>query len=380
MSSLILTEDQLMFRDSVKRFAAERMPVAQLRRLRDSNDDVGFSREVWKAMAEMGWAGVLVPEEFGGVGFGYVGAGLIAEEIGRNLSATPLLSSAVLGVTALVKGGSDAHKQALLSDIAGGSLLAALAIDERGRHVPYAVATRATGTAGRFKLTGKKLHVLDGHVADQLIVSARTSNDVECRDGITLFLVDPKAPGVTITRTGIVDSRNAALVELRDVNVSSEEIVGTLDKGSVVLDAVLDAGRVVLAAELLGIAQEAFDRTLTYLREREQFGVKIGSFQALQHRAAHLFCEIELTRSVVLRALQGLDAKESNASTLVCMAKARASEVARLATNEAVQMHGGIGMTDDFDIGFFMKRARAAADTFGDACYHTDRFAQMSGY
>ena len=380
MSLLVLTDDQLMFRDSAKRFAAERTPVAQMRKLRDTNDAAGFSRDVWKEMAEMGWAGVLVPEEFGGVGFGYVGAGLIAEEIGRNLSATPMLSSAVLGVTALLNGGSDAHKQALLGEVAAGSMLLSLATDERSRHAPYAIGTRATGTAGRYKLTGKKLHVLDGHVADQLIVSARTSNDVESRDGITLFIVDPKAPGVTITRTSIVDSRNVAVVELRDVSVSSDEIVGEPDKGSAVLDAVLDAGRVVLAAELLGISQEAFERTLTYLRERDQFGVKIGSFQALQHRAAHLFCEIELTRSVVLRALQALDAKEANASTLVCLAKGRASEVARLATNEAVQMHGGIGMTDDFDIGFFMKRARAAAETFGDAYYHTDRFAQIAGY
>jgi len=380
MSSLVLNEDQSMFRDAAKRFVAARAPVSQMRKLRDSNDSVGFSRDVWKEMAEMGWAGVLVPEEFGGAGFGYLGAGLIAEEIGRNLSATPLLSSAVLGVTALLEGGSDVQKHELLGKIANGALLLALATDERVRHAPHLVATVATGTAAKFKLSGKKLHVLDGHVADRLIVSARTSNDVESRDGITLFLVDAQASGVTITRTSIVDSRNAATVELRDVIVSSDDLVGSLDKGGLVLDVVLDAGRVVLAAELLGVSQEAFDRTLAYLREREQFGVKIGSFQGLQHRAAQLFCEIELTRSVVMRALQAFDAKEANASTLVCLAKARASEIARLATNEAVQMHGGIGMSDEFDIGFFMKRARAAAETFGDTYYHTDRFARMSGY
>jgi acyl-CoA dehydrogenase len=354
--------------------------VAQLRQLRDSRDAVGFDRKVWKEMAEMGWAGVLIPEQFGGFGFGFVGAGLIAEEIGRNLSATPFLSTAILGATALIKGGTSAQKEALLAPIAAGDLIVALAVDERARHAPLSVATRATGSAGKYKLNGKKLHVLDGHVADRLIVSARTSGDVEARDGITLFLVDPKAPGVTITRVAGVDSRNSAYVELRDVSVSSEDIIGTLDKGAAVLEAVLDAGRAVLAAELLGVAAEAFERTLGYLREREQFGVKIGSFQALQHRAAHLFCEIELLRSVVLRALQALDSSESSSALLVCLAKGRASEVARLATNEAVQMHGGIGMTDEFDIGFFMKRARAAAETFGDAFYHTDRYAQMSGY
>jgi acyl-CoA dehydrogenase len=375
--TLVLTDDQLMFRDAAKRFAAERTPVAQLRKLRDDVDPVGFSREVWKEMAEMGWAGVLVPEDHGGVGFGFVGAGLIATEIGRNLSSTPMLSSAVLAVTALLRGGTQAQKETLLPAIAGGDLLMAFATDECVRHTPYHIATRC---AGKYKLSGRKLHVLDGHVADRLIVSARTSGDTGARDGITLFLVDPKANGVTITRSSMVDSRNSATVDLRDVPVTDADVVGTFDKGAIVLDAVLDAGRAVLAAELLGVAEEAFERTLSYLREREQFGVKIGTFQALQHRAAHLFCEIELVRSVVLQTLQPLDAGEPTASSLVCLAKAKASDVARIATNEAVQMHGGIGMTDEFDIGFFMKRARAATETFGDQYYHTDRFAQLSGY
>jgi alkylation response protein AidB-like acyl-CoA dehydrogenase len=315
--SLVLTEDQLMFRDAAKRFAAERAPVAQLRKLRDQNDGVGFDREVWKEMAHMGWAGVLVPEEHGGAGFGYVGAGLIAEEIGRNLSATPVLSTAVLAVTALIRGGTVAQKEALLPAIASGDLIVALASDEKNRHAPHSIATRAAGGSGKLKLSGRKIHVLDGHVADRLIVTARTSGDVESRDGITLFLIDAKANGVSITRTPTVDSHNAAAVELRDVTVSDSDVIGTLDKGAVVLDAVLDAGRAVLAAELLGVAEESFERTLTYLREREQFGVKIGTFQALQHRAAHLFCEIELVRSVVLRTLQALDAQEPTASNLV---------------------------------------------------------------
>jgi acyl-CoA dehydrogenase len=378
--SLVLTEDQLMFRDATKRFAAQRAPVAQLRKLRDDNDATGFDREVWREMAQMGWAGVLVPEEHGGAGFGYVGAGLIAEEVGRNLSATPLLSTAVLGVTALLRGGTVTQREALLPAIAGGDIVVALASDEKNRHAPHSIATRAAGGSGRFKLGGRKLHVLDGHVADRLIVTTRTSGDVESRDGITLFLIDARATGVVVTRTPTVDNHNAAAVELRDVMVSDTDVVGTFDKGAVVLDAVLDAGRAVLAAELLGVAEESFERTLTYLREREQFGAKIGTFQSLQHRAAHLFCEIELVRSVVLRALQALDAQEPTASNLVCLAKAKATDVARIATNEAVQMHGGIGMTDEFDIGFFMKRARAAGETFGDYYYHADRFAQLAGY
>ena len=378
--SLVLNEDQQMFRDAARRFAAERAPVAQLRKLRDQNDGVGFDRQVWKEMANMGWAGVLVPEEHGGAGFGYVGAGLIAEEIGRNLSATPLLSTSVLAVTALLRGGSAAQRDALLPAIAGGDLIVALASDEKNRHAPRMTATRATGASGKFKLNGRKIHVLDGHVADRLIVTARTSGDVESREGITLFLIDGKASGVNVTRTPTVDSHNAASIELRDVVVSESDVIGTFDKGAVVLDAVLDAGRAVLAAELLGVAEESFERTLGYLRDREQFGVKIGTFQSLQHRAAHLFCEIELVRSVVLRTLQALEAQEPTASNLVCLAKGKATDVARIATNEAVQMHGGIGMTDEFDIGFFMKRARAAGETFGDYYYHADRYAQLSGY
>jgi acyl-CoA dehydrogenase len=377
---LVLNEDQLMFRDAAKRFTAERAPVAQLRQLRDDNDATGFSPALWKEMADMGWAGVLVPEEYGGVAFGYSGVGLIAEEIGRNLSSTPLLSSAVLAVTALVAGADAARRSELLPRLASGELLMAVAVDENSRHAPFRVTTQAVAEGDGYVLNGRKTLVLDGHVAEHLIVSARTGGAPEERGGITLFLIDAKAPGVSITRSHIVDSRGVATVELRGVKVASGSVLGKPGEGATVLDAVLDAGRVVLAAELLGIAQESFERTLTYLRERDQFGVKIGSFQALQHRAAHLFCEIELTRSVVLRALQALDGQEANRSTLVSLAKARASEVARIATNEAVQMHGGIGVTDEFDIGFFMKRARAAAETLGDAYFHTDRFAQLAGY
>jgi len=378
--SLILTDDQQMFRDAARRFASERAPVSQLRKLRDDSDPTGFDKNVWKEMADLGWAGVLVPEEYGGVAFGFVGAGLIAEEIGRNLSVAPFVSTGVLACCALSKGGSAAQKHALLPSIAAGDFLAALAIDERSRHAPHYVATRAVASGGRYRLSGRKLHVLDGHVADRLIVSARTSGDTDSRDGITLFLIDGEAPGVSISRTHNVDSHNSASVELHDVPATSEDVIGVVDKGAAVLDDALDAGRAILAAELLGIAQSAFDRTLVYLREREQFGARIGSFQSLQHRAAHLFCEIEIVRSTVLRTLQALDAHEPAAQSLTCLAKAKAGQVAQLATNEAVQMHGGIGMTDEFDIGFFMKRARAAGETLGDANYHTDRFAQLAGY
>src|SRR5262249_54993987 len=195
-----------------------------------SSDATGFKKEVWKEMAEMGWAGVLIPEDQGGVGFGFVGAGVIAEEVGRNLSATPLLSTAVLAATALLKAGSDAQKAAYLPRIASGDAIFALASDEKARHAPFAIATRAVPSAGKYKLSGTKTYVLDGHVAEKLIVAARTSGDVDSKEGITLFIVDAKAPGVSISRIASVDSRNAAHVELRDVSVSADDVLGAVDK------------------------------------------------------------------------------------------------------------------------------------------------------
>jgi acyl-CoA dehydrogenase len=289
------------------------------------------------------------------------------------------VSSAVAATTALLKGGSLGQQQRWLPAIASGEAVLTVALDERSRHAPFHVAAVAAPDGADYRLSGTKLNVLDGHVADALIVSARITGDVESREGIAAFLVDGSLPGLSIERTARVDSHNAATVTFDNVRVPAAALL-TQASGAEILDSALSASRAVLAAELLGIAEEAFERTLNYLREREQFGVKIGTFQALQHRAAHLFCEIELVRSAVFRALQALDAADTDAERYVLLAKAKAGEVARLATNEAIQMHGGIGMTDEFDIGFFMKRARAAGETFGDSYFCADRFAEFSGY
>lgn len=378
--ALVLTEEQQLLKDSAKGFLEEKAPVAALRRLRDEKDATGFDRDLWKQMAEQGFAGILVPEEQGGLGFGFVGAGVVLEQMGRTLTASPMLSTAVLGATALVKGGTDAQKSALLPAIAAGDLILALAVDEAARHAPAQVATTAEASGNGWKLSGAKTFVLDGHVADKLIVSARTSGEPGSRKGITLFLVDAKAAGVAAERTIMLDARNAARLTLDGVQVSGDDVIGEVDGGFALLDAVLDAGRACLAAEMLGVAGESFERTVDYLKQRDQFGKKIGEFQALQHRAAHLFCEIELARSVVLKTLQAMDEGDIRAPALASLAKGKLGQVAQLATNEAVQMHGGIGMTDDFDIGFYMKRARAAAETFGDAAFHGDRMARLAGY
>jgi acyl-CoA dehydrogenase len=302
------------------------------------------------------------------------------EAMGRHLAAAPMLSTAILATTALVAGGTPEQQARHLPMIAEGKRLFALAADEAARHTPAQVATTATVSGNGFKLNGTKGFVLDGHVADMLIVAARTAGDVGETDGITLFLVDARADGVAIERRSMLDSRNAARVTFSDVQVDGADVLGVVGGGFAVLEKALDAGRACLAAEMLGVSAESFERTVDYLKQREQFGVKIGSFQALQHRAAHLFCEVELARSATLRALVALDSGDDRSSLFASLAKAKSGEVAKLATNEGVQMHGGIGMTDDFDIGFYMKRARAAQETFGDISFHGDRMARILGY
>ena len=378
--ALVLNDDQRMLRDSAEGFFKSEAPPAAFRKLRDAADPTGFDRALWTKMAEMGFAGVLVDEAHGGSGFGYVGAGLIQEAIGRNLALTPMLSTAILAATAIAAGGSAEQQAAWLPKIAGGETLFALASDEKSRHDPGHIATRATAAGNGFRLTGTKTFVLDGNVADKLIVAARTAGADDDKDGVTLFLVDAKAPGVSIQRKSNVDSRNAATVTLADVQVDGADVLGPVGGGRAILERALDAGRACLAAEMVGVAAQSFETTVDYLKTREQFGVKIGTFQALQHRAAHLFCEVELARSATLRALVALDTDEERATLFASLAKAKASDVAKLATNEGVQMHGGIGMTDEYDIGLYMKRARAAGETFGDALFNGDRLARALGY
>jgi acyl-CoA dehydrogenase len=378
--ALVLNQEQEMLRDSAMGFLRENAPVAQLRKLRDERDETGFSRELWHSFANMGFTGVLIPEEYGGLGLGQVEAGVIMEAIGRNLSAVPFFSTAVLAASLLARNGSDAQKKTYLPAIAAGDLLMALAVDEASKHRPRQQALQATLAGKGFRLNGAKTFVVDGHVADTLIVAARTSGAVNDADGITLFLVDRGAGGVKVERTAMVDVHNAARIIFDDVQVEADAVIGVPGQGWQALDAALDIGRAALASELLGIADEAFERTLGYLKERKQFGQLIGEFQALQHRAAHLYSEIEITRSLVLRSQQLLDEGSGKAAALVSAAKARAGTTAALAVQEGVQMHGGIGMTDEFDIGFFMKRHRVAQELLGDANFHTDRWARLNEY
>ena len=377
---LVLTEEQSMLRDSARGLISDKAPVAHLRSLRDGKDATGFSRDLWKAFADMGFAGLLVPEHFGGSGLGYVEAGVVMEEIGRTLMPSPFLSTAVLAASALLRGGSEAQQSAYLPKIADGSLLATLAVDEGTKHRPLQISLQAVRSGNGFKLSGAKALVLDGHTADLLIVAARTGGAAGERDGLTLFLVDPKAKGVAVERTVMVDAHNAARIEFANVEVDADHVLGEVDQGAGLLDGVLNIGRGAVAAEMVGLSEEVFGRTVTYLKERKQFGKLIGEFQALQHRAAELYIDIEITRSAVLKALQTLDGDFDHAAAAVAVAKARAGTTATRAVQEGVQMHGGMGMTDQFDIGFFMKRARVCEELFGDSNYHADQLARMKSY
>ena len=380
--TMILNEEQTMLKDSAKEFCAKNAPIAQLRKLRDEDSADGFDRGAWRAMAELGWAAIPFPEAFGGLDFGYKGLGVVTEETGRTLAASPLFATVWLGGTALNKGGSEEQKAALLPPLAAGELLLALALEESHRHNPYAIATEAQKSSGGFLLNGKKTFVLDGHVADKLLVVARTSGGPDSRDGLSLFLVDRQAAGVKVTRTRMVDSRNAANIEFDGLALGDEALVGELDKAAEVLDPVLDIGRIGMAAEMLGGLQECFERTIAYLKEREQFGVPIGSFQALKHRAANMFCEVELSKSCVLEALTALDEGRSaeEVAKLASLAKAKVGETYNLVSREGIQMHGGIGMTDEFDIGFFIKRAAVSEQTLGDLNFHRNRYGELEGY
>ena len=378
--AMVLNEEAGMLKDAARGYLSTSAPVSQLRKLRDSGSQDGFDRKTWADMAEMGWTGVLVPEAHGGVEMGHVAAGVIAEEMGRTLTASPYISTAIMGATALSRFGSDGQKSEWLPRIAAGEAITALAADEGRKHNPSGVAVSAERSGNGFKLNGRKTFVAEGHVADMLIVSARTAGSENEAEGITLFLVPRDAAGVTVERKDTVDSRHAADIVLDNVDVTADAVLGEVDNGLGALEAVLDAGRAGLSAEMSGSAQQCLDSTVGYLKERKQFGQIIGTFQALQHRAAHLYSEVELGKSIVLKALQTLDAAPDHAAMMVSAAKAKLGQVAQLAAREGVQMHGGMGMTDEFDIGFYMKRVRVAEALYGDANYHADKFARMRKY
>lgn len=376
--AFVLSEEQQMLRDSALSFASEKLPISQLRALRAKGE--GYDRAAWAEMAELGFAGVLIPEEFGGSGFGHVGLGQVLEAQGRTIAASPLLSTAMVGASALILAGSQTQKEAWLAKIASGEALTALAVDEGAHHDPAHIKLAAAKSAGGYTLSGDKRYVVDGGDADLLIVAARTSGAAGDTNGITLFLVPADAKGVTRTALKTLDAHAATNIGFAGVEVGADAVLGSVDGGFATLEAILDRARIGLAAEMLGAADAAFEMTSEYLKVRKQFGQLIGSFQSMQHRAAIMFTELELTRSCVAAALEGLDRNANNVAELASLAKARAGETLHLVSNETVQMHGGIGMTDAHDSGLYMKRARVLEALYGGESFHRDRYARIGGY
>ena len=375
-----LTEEQAMLKDQASAWVTNQSPVQQFRDMRDSGVAEGFTPATWSAIVELGWTGILIPEAYGGSDLGYLTFGVVLEELGRQLAASPLFASALVGASGVLLGGSDTQKQAILPRINDGSEILTLAVDDGPRHAPAATAFEATSTDHGFRLEGSKTFVVEGMAATSFIVAARTSGNPGDANGITLLLVPASAPGITRERLSTVDSRGYANLTFKEVEVGADAVLGEKDQGFALLDAILDRARAGLAAEMLGTAAQAFDMTLEYLKTREQFGRVIGSFQALGHRAAGLFTSMELARSCAEAALQGLDAQADNAAELCSLSKCRVGDFLHEMSNQLIQIHGGIGMTDEFDAGFYLKRARVLEALYGNQSFHRDRYARLLGF
>jgi len=375
---MTLTDDQRMLHDSVAPFMAQEGAIkAQLRHWRDTGCKDGFGHGLWKQFAELGLTGILIPEAQGGAGLGQVEANLVLEEVGRNLTPSPFLTTAVAAVRAL---DGSAQAERWFPGIVAGDTVAALAIDEGRHHAPARIELAATRSGNGFSLSGIKQFVIHGASADVILIAARTAGSAGEEQGITLFAVERDAAGLSIDNLAMVDASKAARLTLDQVEVDADAVIGEVDGGWAPLSRALGAGRTGAAAELVGVAAGASAMTLDYLKQRQQFGRLIGEYQALQHRAAHLYGEIEIARAATLKAAQLLDAGDSHAPLMVSVAKSKAARVAALAVQEGVQMHGGIGMTDEHDIGLFMKREAVLGKLFGSATFHANEVALMANY
>lgn len=377
---LILNEEQQFLKDTAKNFAEERTPVNHFRSLRDNKDDLLWDKDTWKEMVNLGWSGILIPEEYGGSNFGLAGISVILQECGKTLTPSPLFATGVLGAYAISQYGTEEQKKKYLPQIANGEITTAIAIDESSHHNPLNINTSAVSKDNSYILNGKKVFVVDGASADLLIVVARTSGKTGDSTGLTLFLVENKQPSINVVKLDMADSRNYANITFSDITVQKENILGDIEAGGEAIENILDIGRIAISAEMLGNTEAAFESTISYLKERKQFGVLIGTFQALQHRAAEMFCEIELTKSSIMAAMQGADNNSNELQRLASLAKTMAGETLHLVSNEAIQMHGGIGVTDEYDLGFYLKRSRVVEQIFGCSKFHTERYANISGF
>lgn len=365
--SLVYSEDDRMLADTAEEFLSSKSPISAQRVLRDNASELNYDAEVWQQMTDLGWSAITFPESLGGLAFGYKGLGAVFEVMGKHLAASPMLSSVVMCGSLLQQ---LANEQQLdwLSAIISGEKRLALAVDERARHQPDRIETIATKEGDGFVLNGKKTIVMDGVSPDGWIVSA-------LHDGACSLFIVPFSEQVYVKRINLVDSRNYAELNFVQLKLPESALLGSTGHSAAALDYALDLGRLCLSSEMLGASKALFDMTLEYLKTREQFGVKIGTFQALQHRAARCYVELELAQSCVISALSVADDIQAELAPSVSLAKWKVSKVADLITAEAIQMHGGIAVTDELDIGLYLKRIRVAQMCLGDADFHQARYS-----
>ena len=370
------SEDQELLRDTARKFLDSECPTTFVRKM--MADETAHSTELWKKIAQLGWLGIIVPEEYGGSGGNFLDLVVILEEMGKSLLPGPFFATVLLGSTAVLAGGSAAQKAALLPTVAAGNLLLTLAVAEpSGRYDAAGVTLAATSKGSDFVLSGEKLFVQDAHVADQLVVAARTGQGSSPQDGITLFLVDAKAPGVRISQLKTVDmTRRQCHVAFQDVAVAGAQVLGEVGKGWPIVRRVLDQAMAGLCVEVVGTAQKALDIAVAYAKERVQFGKPIGSFQAVKHKCVDMMVQVENARSLTYYAAWTVDENVPEVGQAVPMAKAYCSDMAKTVTSEAIQVHGGIGFTWEHDMHLFYRRGLAAEAAFGSAPVHREVVAQ----
>jgi acyl-CoA dehydrogenase len=372
--NLDFTEEQQMLRTSARSFLASECPKKKVRELEESNN--GFDRNLWKKMADLGWVGLIIPEEYGGSGAEFTTLLVLFEEIGRNILPSPLFSTEVLGALPLVQHGSEAMKQRLLPTIARGEAIATLAILEPSvSYEPVAIAAKAERNSGGYSINGTKLLVNDALVADYFLVAARTAHGADPKHGITLFLVDAKSSGIKVEVVPTIGLDKQCEVDFSSVPVSQEDLLGEVGQGWEILEQTLDQAAVLKCAESVGAMEVILEMTASFAKERVQYGKTIASFQVIQHYLANMSARTLTAKGMTYRAAwmvqEGLPC-----TSQVSAAKAWVNEAYKFVTERAVQIHGAIGLTRDHDVGLYYRRAKAADVIFGDSDYHYERIAR----
>lgn len=373
------TDELLMLSDAIEKWAQGRLSVSVLRDYRDNRESRGNDPEIWRELADFGLPGALIPEEHGGNGVGFEALGRAIEILGRSLAPTPLLASGLVATATLLAGGTEAQKAVLLPKLAGGSTIATLAHEENSRHNPAPKALLLTEGNGTITLNGRKIAVPEGLSADVILVSGIYASGTKVGQ-TALVIVEVDQAGLTRHQRRQVDSREYADLSFDNVTVSSACVLSGEVNGAALLDYALDCLRIGLSLEMIGGAEQAFSVTLDYLKTRVQFGQLIGSFQALQHRAAELYSRLSVARYCIRSAMQALDNNRNDVPMLASLAKATAGETFNFVASEMIQLHGGIGMTDDLDAGFYLKRSRVADALGGNQAFHRERYAHIGGW